>query len=145
MSAFYLPPYQHTLSLSLSLSIPSAQTRAAAFSSFRAFQFLKSLPSPPSVSQVHRRKSFSIGASSLPSNMEPPKPKKVKHEMEMFGDVRVDNYYWLRDDSRSDPEVLAHLRQENAYVDHVMSGPFISLSLYHAQAYIHRVCQLLEF
>ncbi|XP_057796875.1 uncharacterized protein LOC131012924 isoform X1 [Salvia miltiorrhiza] len=54
--------------------------------------------------------------------MEPPKAKKVKHEMEMFGDVRVDNYYWLRDDSRSDPEVLVHLRQENAYVDHMMSG-----------------------
>lgn len=29
--------------------------------------------------------------------------------------VRDDPYYWLRDDSRSDPEVLAHLRAENAY------------------------------
>lgn len=42
--------------------------------------------------------------------------------MEMFGDVRVDNYYWLRDDSRSDPEVLSYLHQENAYTDSVMSG-----------------------
>ncbi|KAL8519788.1 hypothetical protein ACS0TY_010649 [Phlomoides rotata] len=54
--------------------------------------------------------------------MEPPVANKVKHEMEMFGDVRVDNYYWLRDDSRSDPQILAHLRDENAYADHVMSG-----------------------
>ncbi|KAK4348161.1 hypothetical protein RND71_034500 [Anisodus tanguticus] len=51
-----------------------------------------------------------------------PAPKKVKHEMELFGDVRVDNYYWLRDDSRSNPEVLSYLREENAYTDSVMSG-----------------------
>ncbi|XP_009773548.1 uncharacterized protein [Nicotiana sylvestris] len=51
-----------------------------------------------------------------------PSAKKVRHEMEMFGDVRVDNYYWLRDDSRSDPEVLSYLHQENAYTDCVMSG-----------------------
>ncbi|KAK6160537.1 hypothetical protein DH2020_003918 [Rehmannia glutinosa] len=54
--------------------------------------------------------------------MEPPIAKKVRHEMEMFGDVRIDNYYWLRDDSRSDPQVLAYLHEENAYTDHVMSG-----------------------
>ncbi|KAL6531077.1 hypothetical protein OROHE_014146 [Orobanche hederae] len=53
--------------------------------------------------------------------MEPPVAKKVKHEMEMFGDVRVDNYYWIRDDSRSDPQILDHLRNENAYTNHVMS------------------------
>ncbi|XP_075507094.1 uncharacterized protein LOC142543615 [Primulina tabacum] len=54
--------------------------------------------------------------------MGPPSAKRVKHEMEMFGDLRVDNYYWLRDDSRSDAEVLAHFKRENAYFDHVMSG-----------------------
>ncbi|KAF8021782.1 hypothetical protein BT93_G2039 [Corymbia citriodora subsp. variegata] len=52
----------------------------------------------------------------------PPAAKKVEHRMEMFGDVRIDNYYWLRDDSRSDPDVLSHLRQENAYTDLVMAG-----------------------
>ncbi|KAJ0803420.1 putative oligopeptidase B [Helianthus annuus] len=51
----------------------------------------------------------------------PPVAKKVKHEMEMFGDVRVDNYYWLRDDSRSNPEILSHLQQENAYTDAIIS------------------------
>ncbi|KAL0363792.1 UNVERIFIED_CONTAM: Protease 2 [Sesamum angustifolium] len=54
--------------------------------------------------------------------MESPIAKKVKHDMEMFGNVRVDNYYWLRDDSRSDAQVLAYLREENAYTDHLMSG-----------------------
>lgn len=51
-----------------------------------------------------------------------PAPKKLRHEMKLFGDVRVDNYYWLRDDSRSNPEVLSYLHEENAYTDSIMSG-----------------------
>lgn len=42
--------------------------------------------------------------------------------MQMFGDVRVDNYYWLRDDSRCNPDMLSYLREENEYTDTVMSG-----------------------
>lgn len=61
-------------------------------------------------------------AATDTKNLQPPVAKKVKHEMEMFGDVRVDNYYWLRDDSRSNPEILSHLQQENAYTDFIMSG-----------------------
>lgn len=34
--------------------------------------------------------------------------------------AREDPYYWLRDDSRSNAEVLAHLRAENAYTDAVL-------------------------
>src|SRR5690554_5252257 len=30
---------------------------------------------------------------------------------------RQDPYYWLRDDTRSDPEMLAYLNAENAYYD----------------------------
>lgn len=41
--------------------------------------------------------------------------------MELFGDVRIDNYYWLRDDSRSNPDVLSYLQQENDYTSSVMS------------------------
>lgn len=54
----------------------------------------------------------------------PPVAKKVEHMMEMFGDARVDNYYWLRDDSRTDSEVLSYLREENAYTDFFMAGDF---------------------
>lgn len=61
-------------------------------------------------------------ASPAATPVPVPVAKKVRHEMEMFGDVRVDNYYWLRDDSRSDPEVLDYLHQENAYTEYVMSG-----------------------
>ena len=52
---------------------------------------------------------------------QPPVAKKVPHKMELFGDVRVDNYYWLRDDSRSNPDMLSYLQQENAFTDSLMS------------------------
>ncbi|WMV13603.1 hypothetical protein MTR67_006988 [Solanum verrucosum] len=61
-------------------------------------------------------------AKTTPSQSpSPPTPKKLRHDMELFGDVRVDNYYWLRDDSRSNPELLSYLHEENAYTDSVMS------------------------
>ena len=44
-----------------------------------------------------------------------PIAKKVPHEMEVHGHKRVDNYYWMRDDERKDPEIIAHLEAENAY------------------------------
>ncbi|HKU16586.1 MAG TPA: S9 family peptidase [Steroidobacteraceae bacterium] len=34
---------------------------------------------------------------------------------------REDPFYWLRDDTRSDPEVLAYLRAETAYADHALA------------------------
>lgn len=76
--------------------------------------FPSSLPLPVSASNP------TIGFSA--KAMKPPVAKKVKHEMVMFGDVRNDDYYWLRDDSRSDPEVLSYLKEENAYADSVMEG-----------------------
>ena len=42
--------------------------------------------------------------------------------MTLHGDTRVDNYYWLRDDSRSQPAVLDYLQQENAYGREAMSS-----------------------
>ncbi|WOL18932.1 hypothetical protein Cni_G27729 [Canna indica] len=65
--------------------------------------------------------SSTAAASAVASMASPPVAKKVRHEMEMFGDVRVDNYYWLRDDSRSDPEMLAYLKEENNYTELAMS------------------------
>jgi len=50
-----------------------------------------------------------------------PVAKKVPHEMEIHGDKRTDNYYWMRDDERKDPEILAHLNAENAYTKAVLT------------------------
>ncbi|XP_031493939.1 uncharacterized protein LOC116260019 [Nymphaea colorata] len=66
--------------------------------------------------------SFATPFAAADAGMKPPVPTKIEHEMVMFGDVRKDDYYWLRDDSRSDPRVLDYLGQENAYTDFVMSG-----------------------
>ncbi|HFX17564.1 MAG TPA: oligopeptidase B, partial [Flavobacteriales bacterium] len=45
----------------------------------------------------------------------PPKPAKKPVKLEKHGDIRIDNYYWLRD--RENPEVLAYLKAENDYFD----------------------------
>ncbi len=51
-----------------------------------------------------------------------PKAKQIPHAMTVHGDTRVDNYYWLRDDTRSQPEVLEYLHQENDYGREVMAS-----------------------
>ena len=53
--------------------------------------------------------------STEKSTATAPIAKKVAYAMEIHGDTRVDDYYWMRDDSRKDPEMLGHLAAENAY------------------------------
>lgn len=50
-------------------------------------------------------------------NNLPPNPDKKPYILENHNDKRIDNYYWLRDDSRSDEEMLSYLRFENDYAD----------------------------
>ncbi len=38
----------------------------------------------------------------------------------LLGEVRVDPYFWLRDDTRSGPEVINYLKAENQYTDSSM-------------------------
>jgi oligopeptidase B len=45
----------------------------------------------------------------------PPVARLVPHAVTSPFGVRNDPYYWLRDDARTDPEVLAYLKEENAY------------------------------
>ncbi len=45
----------------------------------------------------------------------PPVPTRKPVELHAHGDLRIDDWYWLRD--RDDPEVIAHLEAENAYTD----------------------------
>ena len=45
----------------------------------------------------------------------PPKPKKIPFNLEAHGDIRIDDYYWMRDDTRSDPELISYLESENDY------------------------------
>jgi oligopeptidase B len=44
-----------------------------------------------------------------------PIAKKIPHELEKHGDVRIDNYFWMKD--REHPEVINYLKEENAYYE----------------------------
>ena len=50
--------------------------------------------------------------------MKIPSAKKIQNILEMHGDKRVDNYFWMKE--RENPEVTKYLEEENAYCDFVM-------------------------
>lgn len=58
-------------------------------------------------------------AAALPA---PPVAARRAHAVTApHGASRQDEYYWLRDDSRKDPEVIDYLNAENAYADAVLA------------------------
>ncbi len=61
---------------------------------------------------------LNLSAQTMPAEKTaaqatPPVAKKIPKKMEMHGDVRIDDYYWMNE--RENPEVLAYLNAENAY------------------------------
>jgi oligopeptidase B len=60
----------------------------------------------------------------------PPVAKIIPKQLELHGDTRVDNYFWLRD--RSDVDVIPYLEAENRYTEDVMaSTKSLQEGLYH--------------
>ena len=59
-------------------------------------------------------------ADSPPDAPAPPVARKVPVRLENHGDVRIDDYFWLRE--RSNPEVIAYLEAENRYAERVMAA-----------------------
>tara|TARA_B100000315_G_scaffold187081_1_gene176648 strand:+ start:13367 stop:15532 length:2166 start_codon:yes stop_codon:yes gene_type:complete len=53
--------------------------------------------------------------------IEPPVAAKRPKQLEAHNHTRIDNYYWIRDDERKDPDVLALLAEENSYTRKVMA------------------------
>ena len=49
----------------------------------------------------------------MPEKIQPPIAKIIPKKLDKFGDVRIDNYFWLND--RKNPEVIDYLNKENAY------------------------------
>jgi len=47
--------------------------------------------------------------------MKAPKAEKIEHKLEIHGDIRIDNYYWLN--NKENPKVIDYLNAENAYYD----------------------------
>jgi oligopeptidase B len=64
-----------------------------------------------------------VPTPSLPTDRKIATPiaKKIPYKMEIHNHQRVDNYYWMRDDQRSDERILAHLNDENDYADVMLS------------------------
>jgi oligopeptidase B len=59
---------------------------------------------------------FAVSCQTQKEDMtavKPPVAKKQPEKLEIHGDVRIDDYYWMND--REDPEVIQYLEQENAY------------------------------
>jgi oligopeptidase B len=48
-----------------------------------------------------------------------PMPESKPTRLELHGDVRIDNYFWLKE--RENPDVIAYLDAENAYTEKVMA------------------------
>jgi oligopeptidase B len=61
----------------------------------------------------------SCAAQKTPQNTQPQPPVAPVHayQVQSPNGVRTDNYYWLRDDTRTKPEVLDYLKAENAYYE----------------------------
>ena len=66
--------------------------------------------------------SLFVSTATLAQAPTPPVAAQRAHEVRApFGAVRNDEYYWLRDDTRKNPEMLAYLGAENAYTDAIMA------------------------
>jgi oligopeptidase B len=55
------------------------------------------------------------GSGPTTDAMAPPRAERRPVELEAHGDIRVDDWYWLRD--KDDPQVIEHLRAENAFTE----------------------------
>jgi len=65
--------------------------------------------------------SLSMNASAADSATPPDVARKPYVVKAPHGAERTDEYYWLRDDTRKNAEMLAYLEAENAYVDVAMA------------------------
>ena len=62
---------------------------------------------------------FNIVGCFDSNKIEPPKAEKIKKELTIHGDTRIDNYYWLK--NREDQKVIDYLNTENDYTNNVMN------------------------
>jgi oligopeptidase B len=60
---------------------------------------------------------FTSGAAGQNGQPAPPRARQVARVDTLHGEVRVDPYFWLRDDRRAAPEVIGYLAAENRYTD----------------------------
>ncbi len=59
--------------------------------------------------------------TKVAANLPPPIAARKPHQVPSPNGSRVDNYYWLRDDTRKSKEVLDYLNDENTYTDSILA------------------------
>src|SRR5688572_1459938 len=60
-------------------------------------------------------------ASPPPAQTAPPVAAKKPFQVTSPNGSREDEYYWLRDDTRKNPEMLAYVEAENTYADRMLA------------------------
>ncbi|MGP1927523.1 MAG: S9 family peptidase [Arsenophonus sp. NC-LC2-MAG3] len=54
-----------------------------------------------------------------------PMAERQPHKMLLHGDSRIDNYYWLRDDTRKNKKIIKYLTEENQYTNTVLKSGIV--------------------
>lgn len=65
---------------------------------------------------------MSMASTKTTSNIKPPVAKQIEHRLEKFGDIRNDEYYWLKE--RKNPKVIQYLKDENSYLKKSLPSVF---------------------
>jgi len=68
-----------------------------------------------------REAESSAAPKDLRQTATPPSAAVRPHEVASPSGTRIDEFYWLRDDTRKNSEMLAYLNAENAYADAVLA------------------------
>ena len=77
------------------------------------FNFMKNVPVLLGLCFIFATSCNKKNDEKMSENIQPPVAKIIPKTLEKFGDVRIDNYYWLND--RENPEVIDYLNKENEY------------------------------
>lgn len=64
---------------------------------------------------------IAVLATGVSAQVTPPRAAKKPHIVTSPNGARDDSYYWLRDDTRKNPEMLAYLKAENAHADTLLA------------------------
>ncbi|KAL4433270.1 hypothetical protein ABPG77_003318 [Micractinium sp. CCAP 211/92] len=117
------------LNNNLRLFSPEQRVQLQTLASGRRKHLLRHWPAPGRRDDV-KRALVAKAAAGAPSGeleaarlelLEAPLAAQRPHTLEAHGDVRQDDFYWLRDDDRKDPAVIAHLEAEAAYTKAVLA------------------------
>ncbi|WP_449284116.1 S9 family peptidase [Luteimonas qiangzhengi] len=85
-----------------------------------ALALLMTTACTPSANDAEASTAAATDSATVP---EPPIAALRPHQVTSpHGAVRDDEYYWLRDDTREDADMLAYVNAENAYADSVMAS-----------------------